>query len=208
MNLAIFKRKHERAEIEDVLARFDAETQANEARIAELRKILPDLMARNVLDGELDKDGAAELKKARGELAALLIAQEGRAPARERIAAALGEAIAEERRAARVKLRESLDTWGQSFDAALGGVADALRDLGDKILAAQRAEGACPVRGRPVIGTHASDSFLDVLLEGLARAGGRGLDPQRFGSIIAELKGFGRKAVYFAEDAGGFEHTA
>ena len=208
MILDIFRKKHTRAELEAALATFDEQTLTMEARIAELRSFTSDGLAREAVVGELDKDSAADLKKARAELLGLVESQEGRGRAREKLAQALAAAFREERRIESAKRREAVERWGKDFGAALDGVADALRGLSSVIVTAQRTEGACPVQVTGLM-NRAGESFIRGLLEGLynGTAGDYGISPDRFAAALAHLEGSKSRAVYFATEAVGQERA-
>ena len=192
MILDIFKRKHSREEIEAGLRAFDATTATMEGRIAEIRVKVSDLTAREAVEGELDRESAAELKDLRKELAGLLASQEGRPRAREKLAQALEAAQFEEAAAERsAKVRESKE-WKGKADAACDDVADAVRALSTAIVAAQRMDQERP----DFIAQHAPSVYPRVpgLVEGFFRAldqqafAGGGVDPNRFAALIGAVE--------------------
>ena len=133
MILDIFRRKHSRAELEAALQVFDERTQTAECRIVTLRAFIADGLAQESVAGELDKEGAAEMKKARAELRDLLASQEGRAAARQRIAQALAAAEQDEAREVRVEKTRAARVWAARMSTATDDLISALQEVTDKL---------------------------------------------------------------------------
>ena len=152
MILDFFRRKHTRAELETALQAFDAQTQVHEGRIVTLRAFIADGLAQEAVAGELDKEGAAELKRSRAELPDLLASQEARPRARARIAQALTAAEQEEaREARRAKLVEAR-AWSARMSTATDALVSTLRAVTEKIDAMRQIDSEIPAfvtRERP-----------------------------------------------------------